>query len=64
MAVQGLVDSVFEVELLFSFEEVEDGLVIADSISIVSVFVCGGTHNDIIALFLALKNSDRISIVE
>ena len=39
VAVEGLVDGVFEVELFFSFEEVEDGLVITYSISVGSVFV-------------------------
>ena len=39
VTVEGLVDSVFEVELFFSFEKVEDGLVLADGISVGSVFV-------------------------
>ena len=55
MTVKRFVDSVLEVKLFFAFEKVEDGLVIADCISVGFVFVSGCTHNDIIALFLALK---------
>ena len=39
VTVEGLIDSIFEVELFFSFEKVEDGLVLADGISVGSVFV-------------------------
>ena len=41
-------DGILEVELFFSFEEIEDGLIVSNGISIVRQFSGRVAHNDII----------------
>lgn len=53
-AIVGFVDGILKVELFLPLEKVEDGFVVPDCISVESIFLCGTTHNDIIALSLKI----------
>jgi hypothetical protein len=53
----GLIDSLFQIELLLSSQEVKDALILSDGISVHLMFLCGMTHNDIIALSLKIQTN-------